>query len=237
MEINVLFDKETTSRNLYKGWGVSFLINKEVLFDTGESGRWLLGNIEKLKVDIEKIKAVVISHDHWDHTGGLWELLKNKEGIKVYACPDFSTGFKRKVKKLKGKLIEAGKITKITDSIFVTGEISGEYKGRYIAEQALIIRTGKGLTIVTGCSHPGIIKIINQVKKDFPSVRIYLVFGGFHLIEKDRKEVRFIAEKLKIMGIEKVGPTHCTGYDAQMIFKQVYKEAFITIKTGMTFEV
>ncbi len=167
MEIKILFDKEAVDRSLHAGWGVSFLINQEVLFDTGENGRWLLENMRNLKVDINKIMAVAVSHDHWDHTGGLWELLRNKEGLKVYACPNFSARFKKRVERLKGKLIEAERITKIVEDIFVTGEIAGEYKRRYIAEQALIVRTKEGLTIVTGCSHPGIIKIVKQVKKNF----------------------------------------------------------------------
>jgi 7,8-dihydropterin-6-yl-methyl-4-(beta-D-ribofuranosyl)aminobenzene 5'-phosphate synthase len=237
MKIQILYDKESIIENLRTGWGVSFLIGDRILFDTGENGRWLLGNIRNLKVDIEKIEAVVISHDHWDHTGGLWELLKNKEGLKVYACPDFSAGFKRKVKKLKGKLIEAEGITKIIKDIFVTGEIAGEFKRRYIAEQALIIKTKKGFTIVTGCSHPGIIKIVKQVKNNFPDKKIYLVFGGFHLMDKSREEIRPTVEKLREMGIEKAGPTHCSGHDAEVIFKEVYKDNFISIKTGLIFEV
>ncbi len=237
MRIQVLYDKESITRGLHVGWGVSFLINGEILFDTGENGRWLLDNIKTLQVDTGKIKMVVISHDHWDHTGGLWHLLKSREGLKVYACPGFSPEFKRKVKKLKGKLIETDRVTEIIDNIFVTGEIAGQYKGRYIGEQALVIKNEKGLTIATGCSHPGIIKIINHVRKDFPGIKIYLVFGGFHLLDKGAGEVRPIAEEFKELGIEKAGPTHCTGDDAQIIFKEVYKGDYIHIKTGLTLEV
>jgi len=191
----------------------------------------------KLNVNIEKISSVVISHDHWDHTGGLWHVLKEREGLRVYACPGFSKEFKKKVNGLKGELIELDKVTEISDDVFVTGEIAGEYKGSYIGEQSAVIKTDRGLVIATGCSHPGIIKIVSQVKKDFPGMKIYMVFGGFHLLHKSEAEVRPIAGEFKELGIEKAGPTHCTGDGAQLIFSQVYKDDYIPIKVGLVLEV
>lgn len=237
MEVKIVFDNTSLNGEFTPGWGFSCLIDKTILFDTGEKSEYIFKNMENLDIDVSKIEKVVISHDHWDHTGGLWHLLKSREGLKVYACPGFSPEFKRKVKKLKGKLIETDRVTEIIDNIFVTGEIAGQYKGRYIGEQALVIKNEKGLTIATGCSHPGIIKIINHVRKDFPGIKIYLVFGGFHLLDKGAGEVRPIAEEFKELGIEKAGPTHCTGDDAQIIFKEVYKGDYIHIKTGLTLEV
>ena len=73
MQIKVLFDKDALNKTLYAGWGVSFLIGESILFDTGENGEWLIHNIKQLKVDLNKLQAAVISHDHWDHTRGLWE--------------------------------------------------------------------------------------------------------------------------------------------------------------------
>ncbi len=237
MEAVVLFDNEKINRNLRTGWGLSILIDKKILFDTGENGHWLLENMRSLKVNIDRIKAVVISHDHWDHTGGLWEILKNREGLKVYACPGFSPEFKKEVRRLKGELKESGKVTKIAENIFVTGEIAGEYKGRYMPEQTLVIKTDKGLTIITGCAHPGIIRIAAQVKKDFGNRKIHLVFGGFHLIDKYRPEIRSVAEELEEMGVEKIGPAHCSGYDAKLIFREVYEDAFVSIRAGVKIEI
>jgi len=82
MQIKVLFNKDALNKKFHTGWG-SFLIGEKILFDTGERGDWLLENIESLKVDIDKIEVIVISHDHWDHTGGLWVLLEKKR-FKVY---------------------------------------------------------------------------------------------------------------------------------------------------------
>jgi 7,8-dihydropterin-6-yl-methyl-4-(beta-D-ribofuranosyl)aminobenzene 5'-phosphate synthase len=114
MKIEILFDKIALDKKLQTGWGVSFLIDEKILFDTGEKGEWLLKNMQALGVDIRKIEGVVISHDHWDHTGGLWDILKKKKGLAIYACPHFSSEFKEKVKKLQGKIIEADRLREIS---------------------------------------------------------------------------------------------------------------------------
>jgi 7,8-dihydropterin-6-yl-methyl-4-(beta-D-ribofuranosyl)aminobenzene 5'-phosphate synthase len=237
MEIKIIFDNNNLNEKFIPGWGFSCLVDQTVLFDTGEKSDYLFKNMENLNIDFSKIEKVVISHDHWDHTGGLWGLLGKTKNIDVYGCPNFSEGFKEKVASLGGNLILAEELTMIKDHIFATGEIAGEYSGSFIAEQALLIKKQEGITIITGCSHPGIVTIIKNIKESFPEERINFVFGGFHLMNKDDREVELIVEKLKEMKIEKVGPTHCTGYEAQMIFKNAYKDNFIKIAAGKTFEV
>lgn len=56
-------------------------------------------------------------------------------------------------------------------------------------------------------------------------------------MDKNKREIKLIAEKLIDMGVVKIGPTHCTGYEAQMIFKQKYNDNFISIKADQVFEV
>jgi len=237
MRIKILFDKTSENKKLHTGWGVSFLIDDKILFDTGEKGEWLLQNIRSLGVGIDKIEAVIISHDHWDHWGGLWELLKKKKGLMVYACPNFSAEFKNKVIQFKGALKETKKMAEIVDDIFVTGEIAGEYKAEYMAEQALVVRTDKGISVITGCAHPGIIKMVEKVTSEFKDYHIYSVIGGFHLMDKDTRIVKLIADKFKKMNIEKVGPTHCSGKTAQDLFKKIYGPDFIDIKVGQSLDI
>lgn len=237
MEIKIVFDNTNINKKIIPGWGFSCLVDKTVLFDTGEKAQPLFENMENMDIDISKIEKVVISHDHWDHTGGLWELSKTREGIDVYGCPNFGEEFKEKVVSLGGNLIQAEKLTTVKNDIFATGEIAGKYKGLYIAEQALFVKGDKGITIITGCSHPGIIKIIEEVKNNFPEDKIDFVFGGFHLMDKDNREVELIVQKFRELRIEKVGPTHCTGYEAQVIFERNYKNKYIQTAAGKIVEI
>jgi 7,8-dihydropterin-6-yl-methyl-4-(beta-D-ribofuranosyl)aminobenzene 5'-phosphate synthase len=237
MEIKIIFDNTSLSEKFTPGWGFSCLVDKTILFDTGEKSEYIFKNMENLDIDVSEIEKVVISHDHWDHTGGLWGLLEKTEGLDVYGCPNFSEEFKKKVISFGGNLILADKFTEVKRGIFTTGEIAGNYKGSFIAEQALLIKKKEGIIIVTGCSHPGIVKIIKDVKESFSGEKINLVFGGFHLMNKDDRELELIVEKFKSLGIERVGPTHCTGYEAQVVFERAYKENFIKIAAGKTLEV
>ncbi len=237
MQLRVIFDKYASDKNLQTGWGVSFLINDKILFDTGEDGKLLINNMESLKVKFDKLEAVVISHDHWDHTGGLWEILKRRENIDIYTCPNFSSDFKERVKIFNGKLIENTGLTKIAKDVYVTGEIAGKYTGGYIPEQALAVRTNKGISIITGCAHPGILVMVKNIKNIFPKENFYLVCGGFHLMDKERQTIEPIAKEFKRLEIKKVGATHCTGDEAEKIFKDEYKQDFVTVKVGQTIEI
>lgn len=237
MRIKVIFDKGALNKNLHTGWGVSFLVDDKILFDTGEKGEWLFKNMHSLGVDINKIEAVIISHDHWDHWGGLWDLLQRKKGMPVYICPNFSREFKDKAVKLGASLIEAERLTQILPGIFSTGEIAGAYHDKYMAEQAAVLKTKNGLTVITGCAHPGILKMVEKAKAKFSAEPIYLVLGGFHLMESDKRAIEIVADNFKKMGIIKAGPTHCSGEAAEGLFKKYYAENFVSIKTGQEIEV
>lgn len=237
MKIKILFDKDTENKKLHTGWGISFLVDNKILFDTGASGSRLMENMKILKVDINKVEAVVISHDHWDHQGGLWKLLKEKKGLNIYACPNFSSEFKNKSKNLGGNLKETKKTTEILKDIFVTNEIAGEYKSEYMPEQALVVKTDKGISVITGCAHPGIIKILNTVKRNFPKKNIYACIGGFHLKDKDKAFIGIIADEFKKIGVKKVGATHCSGPNAEEIFRLKYKKDFLQVKVGKEIQV
>lgn len=237
MKVQIIFNSEAISKKLSIGWGFSCLVNNSVLFDTGEKDEYLFNNMAGMDIDIAQIKRVVISHDHWDHTGGLWKLLEQNKGLEVYVCPNFSSQFKKKVRQFQGILVESDGFTEIAKDIFVTGEIQGTYNEESMPEQALVIKTKNGISMITGCAHPGIIKMLEKVSNQFPSEQIYSVFGGFHLKDEDNRFIEIMADKFREIKIEKAGPTHCSGKEAEMIFKKKYGDNFISLKAGRILDV
>jgi len=236
MQIKILFDNIASDNRFSTGWGVSYLVNDRVLFDTGEKSYKLLRNMKNIGITLSGIEAIVISHEHWDHTGGLRGILKENPKPKVYICPHFSRRFKNRVKSYGNHLIEVDKITTISKNIYITGETEGTYNGKYMPEQALVLNTNKGLMILTGCAHPGIIKIIENVKKSIPG-SIYLVLGGFHLMGKHKKTIESIVKKFRQLGIKKVSPSHCTGKLATTLFRKEYNSDCLEVKVGQTVEI
>ena len=119
----------------------------------------------------------------------------------------------------------------ICDNVFLTGEM-----GIQIKEQSLIINTQKGLVIVTGCSHQGIVNVLKRTKEivDKP---IYLVFGGFHLGGTPERTLQNIIQSFEELGVEKCGATHCTGDDAIAMFKKSFGENYMPMGTGNVFVV
>lgn len=232
MQVHVLFDSKSLNSELYTGWGVSFLVGRNVLFDTGENGKLLLSNMKRLKVDLNSIQNIIISHNHYDHTSGLWELLKNRESMKVYLCPQFSMEFKQRVLHSGGIIHEKKDISEIEENVYLTGAMKGDYKSLEIFEQSLVIKTKNGVSVICGCAHPGIIQILDKVKHHFKNEDINLVLGGFHLMEFGKHRVESIIYEFQQRGVRRVAPTHCTGIEAEELFKDAYQDRFITVRVG-----
>jgi len=235
MEIKIIFDKAALNKKIHTGWGFSVLVDNKILFDTGEKGEWLIENLGYMNVAPGAIEGIVISHDHWDHTGGLCALLRNVEkGMSVHICPHFSADIKKKIRDCGGKPVETGRFQEIAENIHVTGEILGDYKGSPMPEQALVLHTEKGISVITGCAHPGILRMLDLIKNAFPKNRFYLVAGGFHLLDEDRRILAFILQEFKNMGVEMVAPSHCSGPKAEAFFAKEYRAGFVALKAGQT---
>lgn len=200
MKITIVYDNEANV-GLKSGWGFSCLIEakEKILFDTGDSGENLIYNLRQLNIQPESIAAVVISHNHWDHTGGLKEFSKLNSDAKVFPPKSFS------------------KPTEISPGVHSTGAL-----GELIKEQSLVVNTGKGNLVITGCAHPALGNILRVAKR---LGNMYGVIGGFHSFS-DFKQLE---------GIELIGPCHCTRYVNEI--RERYPQHFRRICAGSIIEI
>ncbi len=93
-------------------------------------------------------------------------------------------------------------------------------------EQVLVLKTPKGLLIITGCTHNGLENTITQVKERMGD-RIFGVIGGLHLCDTKAQEVKEIAHWLKTEGISLLGCCHCTGFEASALLRQFLGDAAV----------
>jgi len=231
VKIVLLAEGSTVRQLLLRRWGISFLIGEEILFDTFGREDVFLKNIKTQKIDLSKIKHVVLSHDHWDHSAGLWKLLANYKNIDVYICPGFSQETKDKIASYGVKVIEAKESKGITDGVYSSGEICGVYKEKKIYEQALVIKSAEGLAVICGCSHPGVSYIVRHVKECFHQ-DVYFVAGGFHLLESKKDDIVKVISELHDLGVKKVAPLHCTGAQAVKLMLKAFGIGFKQLKEG-----
>lgn len=153
MRIIITYDNNSEAA-IKSGWGFSCFIQSQqnILFDTGNSGKKLIYNLEKLQIDPKTIDIIVLSHNHWDHTGGLKAIQKINSRADVINPKDFTSP------------------EQISPGVFTTGAM-----GMLPKEQALIVETEKGNVVITGCAHPGLDKIIKTAQT---LGRVYGVLGG-----------------------------------------------------------
>jgi len=96
---------------------------------------------------------------------------------------------------------------------FLREEESKVFEDSVVDEQAIYLTCRKGLVVVAGCAHQGIVNIVTHAKKATGS-RIYMVLGGFHLANATAERIRKTMDQLKNLGVDRIAPMHCTGFEA-----------------------
>jgi 7,8-dihydropterin-6-yl-methyl-4-(beta-D-ribofuranosyl)aminobenzene 5'-phosphate synthase len=222
----VVYDNNLFDPRLKTAWGFACLVETSgqlILFDTGGDGEILLANLKTLGFDPSRIDIVVLSHIHADHVGGLDSLLAENDHLVVYFPASFPDSFARRVSE-RARVVQVAGPMKIMDGVETTGEM-----GTTIREQSLIVETASGLVVVTGCAHPGIVNIARQAAT---RGEIDLLIGGFHLIDRSRKDVQGVIEELLALGVRRIAPCHCTGTAATVQFEDAYGSSFIPCGVG-----
>lgn len=217
LRLTVLYDNEACP-GLTGSWGFSALIEtgtETLLFDTGWDGTLLLKNMEKIGIDPACVNKLVLSHQHWDHIGGLPEILNANSGITVYVPASFSENLKREIRK-RAELIEVKESIEISDGIWSTGEL-----GEKIKEQSLVLCTEKGSYVLTGCAHPGIAAILDAA---LCHGEVKGIIGGLH--DDDKFE--------RLEGMELIAAGHCTTHKEKI--KELFRTKFMETQAGLKLE-
>jgi 7,8-dihydropterin-6-yl-methyl-4-(beta-D-ribofuranosyl)aminobenzene 5'-phosphate synthase len=261
--ITVLYDAFGPSSELEKDWGFAALVEyagKRVLFDTGNNAGILERNVARLKVDLTRLDAAVISHRHGDHTTGLGYLLQRNPGVKIYAPqegaffkssapPAFFThhpGLPQELRYVdpphgwtsgtpwpQANFQVVTATAEILPGFHVLTTQSRKPGTMEMNEVSLAIRTSRGLVVVVGCSHPGVEAILAQAATI--DARLYMVTGGLHLVMTPREEVDRVAGLLRDrLKVERVAPGHCTSELGFAVFLERFNERFDKAGVGAT---
>jgi 7,8-dihydropterin-6-yl-methyl-4-(beta-D-ribofuranosyl)aminobenzene 5'-phosphate synthase len=269
LQITTLSENTAGMGHFLAEWGLSILVEtagRKILFDTGQSIS-ASHNADLLGINLGKINKIVLSHGHYDHTGGLQNILhKIKKEIEIIAHPDIwqakygthqgearyiGIPFHRQTLESLGAHFKLSKkAIRISDNIITTGEIPmvTDYEeiepsllvkegnrfqpDKLLDDQALIINTKRGLVVILGCAHRGIINTLYHAQKLTGVKKIYMVVGGCHLIAATEERIWLTIAALKELGVQRIGVSHCTGLPAAAIMAQEFGESFFFNNAG-----
>jgi 7,8-dihydropterin-6-yl-methyl-4-(beta-D-ribofuranosyl)aminobenzene 5'-phosphate synthase len=239
---------------------------KRILFDTGNNAATFEHNVKALGVDLSKLDFVVISHRHADHTTGLKYLLSVNPNVPIYCplesfglfggavpptlikpvpslpermryydgkYPDrIPTGFPWS----GGNFVLVDKLTEVSPGIFIVLTISKTPGTLELRELSLALRGPDGLSIIVGCSHPGIEEILQAASAIDPHV--HFLGGGLHLVSTPETEIDRLVDNLKNKWkLEKVAPGHCTGEPAVLRLQKAFGDDYLYAGAGTRFEI
>ncbi len=225
-------------------FGLSLLIGacgRRILFDTG-SGMSLIRNAARSGIGLHTVTDLVLSHGHYDHTGGLsglgclsrvpvyagrdaaapcWSLHEDGTMHRI-AMPRASQGF---LAQCDMHVIDS--FREIRPGVFLTGPIpreSGEdCGGRFFSDEACTVPNAipeeialllRPGVLITGCCHAGIVNTVEACRKARPDIPVRAIVGGLHLRHADEARLERTADYLEGLGLECLVPMHCTGADA-----------------------
>jgi len=262
--VTILYDSFGKNPALTMDWGFAALIEyggKRILFDTGNNAQIFEHNVKAMKVNLQNLDFVVMSHRHGDHMGGLAYLLRVNPTVKIYAPKERSgvygddqpsNTWYRKNQSLPVEQryymgapenIHMGaawpganfqlidKNTEIAPGMFLIALVSDKPGTLELRELSLAIRTPDGLVLVVGCSHPGVEEIVKEAAAIDPHINILL--GGLHQIQAPDPEVERIATVLHGQyKLEHVAPGHCTGEPQFAALKRTFGDHFVYAGVG-----
>jgi 7,8-dihydropterin-6-yl-methyl-4-(beta-D-ribofuranosyl)aminobenzene 5'-phosphate synthase len=271
--IAILSDNCVDNHNTRAEHGLAFWIETEdqcLLFDTGQ-GLVLEDNAQVLDLDLDAVDTVVLSHGHYDHTGGLPALLHRTGGdIRIIAHPAaFSPKYKRAgagtryigippallevLLGLSNPPVSTPLPLEVAPGIWSTGEIprthpeetstegfctdvQGVDDDPLLDDQAVFFDTSRGIVVLLGCAHAGLINTLDHVRRLAQGRPIHAVLGGTHLRSASPSRLAWTLEELKFFSLQRVVAMHCTGPQATAALWNAFPGICSPGGTGMSFD-
>ena len=276
LRLTVIVEDSTSMENpnLLAKHGLSLLVEVEMedskqltlMMDTGPSADITLSNMRSMTINPREIDLIILSHGHYDHTGGLLGVLREvgrqtpvivhprafnpklklKPSIKFIGSPYRLSG----VERAGGVVLCARNSVALAEGISTSGEIergttfegvkgfwtvdNGLFmKDDMVDDQALLIRIqDKGLGVITGCAHAGIINTIRHAQKVMDIDKVYAVVGGLHLAQANSERVETTIRELTSLNPTMICPCHCTGFKATKQLAEAFGDRCIPLRTG-----
>ncbi|MBB1073206.1 MBL fold metallo-hydrolase [Rhodoferax sp. 4810] len=230
-QLTILFDNIPGVANTRPLWGFAAQLRTSngqiLLFDTGSNGRVLLKNMTALNCDPQAFQWLFLSHQHWDHIGGVDSIIELNPQLTCVVHDGFSKHLTADLAELTAGCLTIDNLpVQFAPHLWSTGMFHSEPP-----EHALIIETQSGLHLITGCAHPGIVQLINHVQTVFKQP-VQTVIGGFHLGAADETTIANTVTALLSSGIQRILPTHCTGIAAMTALKTAFGTRCLTGGAG-----
>ena len=255
MRIVTLIENTTAREELQYEHGLSLYIEacgKKLLFDAGESGAFA-DNAEKLGIDLSQVDIAVLSHAHSDHCGGFLRFLQCNDTAPIWARPEVKGSYHnaqgycisldpelRYSKRLclsedeepsgEGLTLYSGNrmesvapLDSAGLSVCVKGVLEPD---TFLHEQYLLIEEEGKRVLISGCSHKGILNIVNHFRPD-------VLIGGFHYMKVDPENPMLEEAAKKLLAYPTVYYTgHCTGLAQYEKMKKIMADRLHSLSTG-----
>jgi len=241
------------------------------LFDTGQ-GLSITQNSLALNKDLRSINAIMVSHGHYDHTGGLPAVLKQRGAVDVYGhsemfaqriwskddvTRDIGIPYRRSYLESLGATFKLGtQLVEVGPGVYLSGEIprksvfekndpnmtlisadGGRVHPDPMADDcSMVLDTDKGLIVVLGCAHAGMVNILNYVISQLGNKHIFAVIGGTHLGFSSSQQFDETLKVLDHYNIEHLGVSHCTGLEKASMLHAHLGERFFFGTVGAVLE-
>lgn len=220
-----------------------------ILFDTGQ-GRALEHNAMLFKAAIENTDLIVLSHGHYDHANGLPVAARKSPGARIlihrdaltdkYAGDGRYVGMSRDARNNLGEFKNVTYVTSwelVRPGMYISGTVpktndfeirSGDFyigsgktrRDELSDDMSMAFVSQKGLIIITGCAHSGIINIVDHMRRITRCGHVHAVMGGFHLGNAEDEKISRTVEQMFRISPDRLFPGHCTGEKAMTAFEK-----------------